>query len=203
MFRKALVAFVLVGLTLPLAVGDKTRQQHTADLFTLIDQADEMVVYSEGFKREFVIYRSSSRKDFEELKLAITLKRAGGPFVCACVDGPEIALFKNKKEIAAVWNHEGTAIGSSVWKGDWENRDPDRWLLWFDRRGKGSAREFFSHTQSENRKATIDERRWLDAMPAGLKPLWSIALRQCHPPNRVPRLKTSQCCARQAVPRLS
>jgi len=114
-----------------------------ARLFALIDQ-DEMIVYSEGFRREFVVYRSPKRKDFEDLKRATTLKPKGGPFLCACVDGPEIALLKKKKEIAAVWNHEGTAIGSSVWKGDWYNADSDRWLRWFDARGMTGARELES-----------------------------------------------------------
>jgi hypothetical protein len=189
MFRELFVAFALVGSTLPLVAGEKSRQEQISDLFVLIDQADEMVVYSEDFKREFVVYRSSNRKDFEELKSAITLKRAGGPFVCACMDGPEIALLKDKKEIAAVWNHEGTAIGSSVWKGDWENGDSDRWLRWFDARGMTGAREFFNRMQSEYRRAAADERRWLDAMPSSLKPLWSNARNQYNPPTEFPDLK--------------
>lgn len=109
----------------------------------------------------------------------------GGPFVCACVDGPEIALLRHAKEIAAVWNHEGTAIGSSVWRGDWENIDPDRWLRWFDARGMTSAREFFDRAQSQYKKAEVDERRWLDAVPSSLKPLWSNARRQYDPPAKV------------------
>jgi hypothetical protein len=189
MFHKLFVAFVLVALTLPLAAREKSTQEQIGDLFVLIDQADEMVVYSEGFKREFVVYRSSKRKDFEELKSAITLKQKGGPFVCACVDGPEIALLKKKKEIAAVWNHEGTAIGSSVWEGDWENSSPDRWLRWFDARGMKSAQEFFEEMQSQYRKAAVDERRWVKAMPSSLKPLWSNALRQYNPPTNFPDLK--------------
>jgi hypothetical protein len=128
-----------------------------------------MVVYSEGFKREFVVYRSSKRKDFDELKSAITLKRDGGPFDCACMDGPEIALLKNKNEIAAAWNHEGTAIGSSIWSGDWENSDPERWLRWFDTRGMTSARELFNDIQSEYKQSAVDERRWLETMPSSLK----------------------------------
>jgi len=110
-FRKLLVPFAL-ALAVPLVAGERSRQEQISDLRILIDQADEMVVYSEGFKREFVVYRSSKRKDFDELKSAITLKRDGGPFDCACMDGPEIALLKNKKEIAAVWNHEGTALAA-------------------------------------------------------------------------------------------
>lgn len=132
--------------------------------FALIDQADQMVVYGEGLRREFVIYRSSKRKDFDALKSAITLKRNGGPFVCACVDGPEIAPLKNNEEIAAIWNHEGTAIGSSVRKGDWENRDPNRWLHWFDVRGMKDAREFHNELQAQSAKANVDEKRWLKAV---------------------------------------
>ncbi|SRR5260221_10091731 len=99
MFRKLPVAFIVIAFTLPLAAREKTRHDRISNLLLLIDQADEMVVYGEGFKREFVVYRSSKRKDFEELKSSITLKRAGGPFVCACVDGPEIALLRHKKEM--------------------------------------------------------------------------------------------------------
>jgi hypothetical protein len=188
-FRKLLVPFALVALAVPLVAGERSRQEQISDLRILIDQADEMVVYSEGFKREFVVYRSSKRKDFDELKSAITLKRDGGPFDCACMDGPEIALLKNKKEIAAVWNHEGTAIGSSIWSGDWENSDPERWLRWFDTRGMTSARELFNDLQFEHKKSAADERRWLETMPSSLKSLWSKTLSQYNPPSNFPDLK--------------
>jgi len=188
MLRRLVVAFALIALTSPLVAGEQSRRQLMSELFVVIDQADEMVVYSEGFKREFVVYRSSNRKDFEELKSAITLKGEGGPFVCACVDGPEIALLKNKEEIAAIWNHEGTTIGSSLWEGDWENSDPDRWLRWFDERGMKDAREFFKDMQAQQRKAGVDERRWLNALPSSLKPLWSNAVRQYDPPTNSPDL---------------
>ncbi|MBZ5648937.1 MAG: hypothetical protein LAO18_00475 [Acidobacteriia bacterium] len=189
MFRKLFVALALVACALPVVAGEKSRLQLTSELFALIDQADEMVVYSEGFKREFVVYRSSSRKDFEQLKSAITLKRTGGPFQCACMDGPEIALLKNKKEIATVWNHEGTAIGSSVWNGDWYNGDADRWLRWFDARGMTGAREFFNQVHREEIRAKEDERRWLKTMPSSLKPLWSNAVSQYQPPGKYPNLE--------------
>jgi hypothetical protein len=189
MFRKLFVALAFVACALPVVAGEKSRLQLTSELFALIDQADEMVVYSEGFKREFVVYRSSSRKDFDQLKSAITLKPRGGPFQCACMDGPDIALLKNKQEIATVWNHEGTAIGSSVWNGDWYNGDPDRWLRWFDARGMKGTREFFNQLHREEKKAEDDERRWLKTMPSSLKPLWSNALSQYQPPGKNPNLE--------------
>lgn len=200
MFHKLFVAFALVALTIPLMAGEKSRQKLISDLFILIDQADEMVVYSEGFRREFVVYRSSNRKDFEELKSAITLKRMGGPSSCACVDGPEIALLENKKEIATIWNHEGTAIGSTVWKGEWRNIDPDRWLRWFDARGMKDAREFFNQLHAQERKAAEDERRWLDAMPSSLKPLWSNARRQYDPPTKFPDLSPLNAALEKQYP---
>jgi hypothetical protein len=188
MFRKELLVIAVLTLTLPSAGREKTRQEQISALFALIDRADQMVVYSEGFKREFVIYRSSNRKDFEDLKAAITLKPNEGPFVCACVDGPEIAFLKNNKEIAAVWNHEGTAIGSSVWEGDWQTSDPDRWLRWFDVRGMSYARELSEQARSASKKADDDEHRWLKAMPSSLKPLWSKAQAEYDPP-KFPDLK--------------
>lgn len=187
--RQLVIALIVTTFALPLLARERTRQEQITSLFALIDQSDEMVVYGEGFKREFVVYQSAKRKDFEDLKRAITLKREGGPFLCACVDGPEIALLKNKKEIASVWNHEGTAIGSSVWKGDWGAADPDRWLSWFDARGMTSARAFFKLVHSESRKAEADEQRWLRAMPLSLKPLWPNALKQYNPPTNFPDLK--------------
>jgi hypothetical protein len=94
MLRRLVVAFALIALTPPLVAGEKSRGQLMSEVFGLIDQADEMVVFSEGFRRESVVYRSSNRKDFQELKSAITLKGKGGPFVCACVDGPEMCRLK-------------------------------------------------------------------------------------------------------------
>lgn len=199
MSSRVLGALLILVVSVPLAAQDSAQKQISA-LFSLIDQADEMVVYSEGFKREFVMYRSSDRKDFEDLKSAITLKAKGGPFACACMDGPEIALLKGKEEIATVWNHEGTAIGSSVWKGDWENRNPDRWLRWFDTRGMSYARKFYEQMQSEQRKAEIDEQHWLKAMPAALKPLWSKAQSQYHPPLQFPDLQPLNAALAQQYP---
>lgn len=183
MFRRCLVGIILLALHIPLNAREKTRREQLAELFALIDRADQIVVYSEGFKRESVLYRSSDRKDFRELKAAITLKPQGGPFDCACVDGPEIALIKSNKEVATVWNHAGTAIGSSVWEGDWENGNPDRWLHWFDVRGMKFPREFFEQTQAQYKKSVVDEQRWLAAMPASLKPLWLEARKKYDPPN--------------------
>ena len=56
MFRKLFVAFTLFAWTLPLIAGEKNTHKLISELSVLIDQADEMVVYSEGFKREFVVY---------------------------------------------------------------------------------------------------------------------------------------------------
>lgn len=84
MLRRLIASLYLVAfLTSPYAAA-RTRQGQIAHLFALIDQADEMVVYSEGLKREFVIYRSTNRKDFEDLKKAVTLKSKGGPSLCLC-----------------------------------------------------------------------------------------------------------------------
>jgi len=183
MFRSRSIALLLLLLSLPASATEKSRRQQLAELFALIDQSDQIVVYSEGFKRESEIYRSRDRKDFDELKAAITLKPKGGPFACACVDGPEIALLKNNKEIASVWNHEGTAIGSSVWDGDWRNSNPDQWLHWFDARAMTSARQFFNQMQTRYKKSAVDEQRWVNAIPSSLKPFWPEARRQYNPPN--------------------
>lgn len=188
MIKKLIVVLMVTAFTLQAAAGEKGRRQLVSELFSAIDQADEMIVYSEGFRREFIIYRSSKREDFEQLKSAITLKRNGGPFICACVDGPEIALLKNNKEIAAVWNHEGTAIGSSVWEGDWETEDPNRWLQWFDHKDIKFPRESFNRDQDEQRKAQLDEKRWQSAMPTSLRHLWAAARKQYDPPLRYPDL---------------
>jgi hypothetical protein len=199
MLRKALLVFSMCALPLPLG-AQKSARDEVLTLFSLIDRADEMVVYSEGFKRESVVYRSSSRKDFEDLKSAITLKTEGRRFPCACVDGPEIALLRNKQEIATVWNHEATAIGSSVWEGEWENQNSDRWLRWFDARGMTYARQFFNQRQFEQRKEVIDEKRWLNAMPASLRPLWSKARSQYNPPLEFPDLRPLNAALAQQYP---
>jgi hypothetical protein len=200
MFCKIALTLTLISMVTPTFAAERTIGQATAEIFALIDQSDEMVVYSEGFKREFVIYRSSNRKDFDELKSAITLKENGGPFVCACVDGPEISLLKDGQEIATLWNHEGKAIGSSVWKGDWDSGDPNRWLSWFDARQITSAREFFNRMQIERRKAIQDEKRWLNAMPSSLKPLWENARRQYNPPLSFPDLRPLDIALAQQYP---
>jgi len=48
------------------------------------------------------------------------------------------------------------------------------------------AREFFNERQAQSRKADMDERRWLEAIPSSVRPLWANALRQYNPPTRLP-----------------
>lgn len=181
MLRQILVALLVLASGTPLFAGDKSREQLVSELSALIDQADEMVVFPDGSRYGSPVYRFSERKDFDELKSAITLSPEGGPFVCACVDGPEIALLRKGKEIGTVWNHDGTAIGSSVWEGDWETSDPDRWLRWFDARGMKEPQRSFNAMQDARKKEVEDEKRWLAAMPSSLRPLWPMALKQYQP----------------------
>jgi hypothetical protein len=51
------------------------------------------------------------------------------------------------------------------------------------------ARESFNSRQAQQQKARIDERRWLNAMPSSLRPLWANAVRQYNPPTHFPDLK--------------
>ena len=185
----------------PCSAQQTSKQAELSELFALIDRADEMVVYSEGFKREFVIFRSTHRKDFNELKTAISLKPRGGPSNCACIDGPEIALLSKNEEVAAVWNHEGTAIGSSVWQGEWENADPERWLHWFDSRGITSAREEFNEKREQLKNAAAAEKRWQRAMPSSIKPLWENALKQYDAiQGRYPEVQSMDSALQQQYP---
>jgi hypothetical protein len=69
MLRRLVVAFALIALTPPVVAGEKSRKQLISELFVLIDQADEMVVYSEGFRRESVVYRSLNRKGLRNSSL--------------------------------------------------------------------------------------------------------------------------------------
>lgn len=179
MFRKLLL-MLLLGAS-AFATG-KTSTEQISALAAQIDQADQMIVYSEGFRREFVIYRSANRRDFDDLKTAITLRDEGGPGMCACIDGPEIALLKDGNEIAAVWNHEGTAIGSSVWEGEWETNDSDRWLHWFDARGIKSPRQSYEERLAQQKQEVENEKRWMAAMPSSIRPLWNDVRKQLYDP---------------------
>lgn len=55
-----------------------------------------------------------------------------------------------------------------------------------------SAREFFNQIQLQSKGAQLDERRWLNAMPSSLRPLWSKAEAQYAPPDRFPDLQPLQ-----------
>ena len=181
--RYIAIVITLLGCCIPSFAKEKSAQAYLSELFALIDRADEIIVYSDGFKRESVLYKSSDRRDLNALKQAITLKPHGGPGMCACIDQPEIALLKKGKEIAAVWNHEGSAIGSSVWGGEWESRDPERWLHWFDQRGmKQAARLMYGVDAAIIKQGELDEKRWEKAMPGSLRPLWTKAREQVGPP---------------------
>lgn len=175
-------SLLYILLLVPTLLHGKTADEAILELSKQIDRADQMVVYSEGFKREFVIYRSTKRQDLDDLKAAISLTANGEGGICACVDGPEIALLIDGQEIATVWNHEGTGIGSSAWEGEWETSDPERWLHWFDVRGINFPRQWYETTGKERKKEADDEQRWMSAMPSSVRPLWDDINKQLYSP---------------------
>src|ERR1051326_563869 len=115
--------------------ADKKRASviRPGDLSELIQKADKLVVYANEAEQT-TIFRSTRRKDLDELSAAIVIQPGEG-VACACLGAPVIALFREGKQIGFLTNQSAHAIGTSLWDMDAVILDPQKWLHWFDVRG--------------------------------------------------------------------
>ena len=140
------------------------------DLSELIQKADKLVVYANE-AQQTTIFRSTRRKDLDELSAAIVIQ-AGEGVACACLGAPMIALFREGKQIGFLTNQSAHAIGTSLWDMDAVILDPQKWLHWFDARGIKGPRREFKRRMAEARQSLADEERWMKAMPASMREPW-------------------------------
>jgi len=100
-----------------------------------IDKADRLVVRHHPGP-DAILFESSDRADFEELKetLALVEFPATGFEHCLCTGNEAIHLYRKGEETVQLTNHHGTSVRCSLWGSDARIVDRNRWLAWLTAR---------------------------------------------------------------------
>jgi hypothetical protein len=153
------------------------------ELARLIDRADKLVVIDNGFDvGRTVLFESSERGDLDALKAAFRVERPDHFVHCMCDGTPAIILSAGGEEIGKITNHHAKLIRcSNLWRSDAPLVDPEALLRWFDDRKIPAPRKEYEEALKQQKEWDEAESRWLEAMPASLKPHWPAAKRSFEP----------------------
>src|SRR5262249_14711892 len=80
-----------------------------------------------------------------------------------------------------VTNHHAKLIRCSLWKSDAGLVDAEAFLKWFDDRNIPGPRREYEVGLERDKEWKDHERKWTEAMPTALRPLWPAAKRSLDP----------------------
>jgi hypothetical protein len=180
-FNLIYAIFFAVG---PFSFADdvsKTHPARPAELPATVSRADKILVTDStpSFSPDgtaapaTALYSSTQRKDISELRDSFIFQPTSGWFRCACIPTVEITLSKSGQELGVIWIFDDLTIGFSDWSGDVRLSDPERFLRWFDHRGIAGPRRGFEGIRALEDADHDAAKRWRDAMPPALRPLWA------------------------------
>jgi hypothetical protein len=156
------------------AVEPKRHAVNPAELAALIDRADKVVVDASPGPEPERLYSSSDRKDLSELKTAISIEPPEGTFHCLCIPFMGIQLLWKKEKLGTILVYpNGITIGFTYWSSDARILDKEKWLHWFDARNMEGPRKAVEEDEELDKQTRANEARWVAAMPASLRPVWS------------------------------
>jgi hypothetical protein len=151
------------------------------ELARLIDRADKLVVLQGPWDGSAVLFESSDRRDLDALKSSLRVERPEQDLHCMCDGTPAIFLYANGEKVGQLTNHHGELIRCSLWRSDARLVDAEAFLRWFDDRKLPGPRKEYEAGLEQYRKSQDYERKWVEAMPTALQPLWPAARRSFDP----------------------
>jgi hypothetical protein len=146
------------------------------DLRKILVNADKIVVKASPTRWSTILFKSTDKKDLEDLWSSLTLVPAAGEVHCMCDGTPAIYVYERGCERVALTNHHGLSIRCSLWDSDVPITDVEKWLSWFDKRRISAPRREVEAMRAQQAENERDWERWLTAMPKGLSTVWSNAL---------------------------
>lgn len=149
----------------------------TGDLAKLFDRADKLVVFQEPWDGSAVLFESSNRRDLDALKMSLRVEQPEEFLHCKCDGTPAIVLYANGVKIGQVTNHHARLVRCSLWESDARLVDAEAFLKWFDERKIPGPRQEYEAGLERDKKFRDNERKWIEGMPASLRPLWTAAKR--------------------------
>jgi hypothetical protein len=186
-------AAMAIAADLDLANSDESKKDErpvTPETLTaLIGDANRVVVTESPLQNAKKLFESTERKDLDALSKALVVIRPDEWFHCMCIGTPAIHIYKDDKLLAQVTNHHGRSVRCSLWSSDARLKDIDSWLKWFDDRKIDGPRKEVDEMRKSLEQGERDRKRWIAAMPKGLKPVWKDSVGQFGNVNPEPLLK--------------
>lgn len=146
------------------------------DLRTVLANSDQIVVKASPTRSSTILFQSTDKKDLEDLWRSLALERPAQWFHCMCDGTPAIYVYERGRERLTLTNHHGLSMRCSLWHGDVRITDTEKWLSWFDERRISGPRQEVEAMRARGAQNKKDGEKWLTAMPAPLKAVWSNAL---------------------------
>lgn len=165
----SLLSLIVVAILIFRSRNDSMQPR---DLTRLIDRADKVVVLQRPCGGCGVLFESSDRRDLDTLKASLRVEMPERHLHCMCDGTPAIFLYANGEKIGEITNHHTMLIRCSLWESDARLVDAQAFLKWFDDRNIPGPRREYEAGLERDKKWQADERKWVGAMPAALKPLW-------------------------------
>jgi len=162
----------LCSALLVVAGESSTRPVKQAELDAKMAMADKIIVLELPVPKAKMLFSSTDRKDLEALMAAAQVVEDAPYEYCGCLGSPVIRLYRKGRLVVEFSNHHGVLMRCSLWKSDAPVKDPEAWLRWFDDRGMTKARQEYQEEELLKKKSQADWKRWMDAMPSCVRPLW-------------------------------
>jgi hypothetical protein len=144
----------------------------------MLARAFKIVVRDSPMADAATIFRSTDRKDLDDLQRSLLLDPPTEPFHCMCIGSPALYLYGPGGERVELTNHHGLSVRCSLWTSDVRVNNSEKWVSWFDRRGISGPRQEFEETCAQEESAKQDWDKWLTAMPKAIVPIWPYSLGQ-------------------------
>ncbi len=185
MLLRAALSLALAIITGPTLTQQElqTKQQtdrpvRPEELRELIGQADRIAIYDYAHAYNAkLLYSSTNAKVISKLKAAMVVEPSSDEASrCLCTGYPEILVFRQNKERVRFSFVQGTFVRASIWTHEAHILDEEKVLRWFDARGIHRPRRESRERHAEEAGAEADEQRWMNAMPASVRPLWPQAV---------------------------
>ena len=148
------------------------------DLYNMLARAFKIVVRGSPLADAATLFRSTDRKDFDDLQRSLLLDPPTEPFHCMCIGSPALYLYGPGSELVELTNHHGLSVRCSLWTSDVRVNNTEKWVSWFDRRGMSGPRQEVEKMSAEEERAKRDWDKWLTAMPKAILPVWPYSLGQ-------------------------
>lgn len=182
--------------------SDPTQHSITAMLATI--ERVRVVPFSnfvEGRAPEPILIDTSDKRSLEAFRTCFAIDEDPTTFGhCMCPGDPFIELYARRffklRLVATLGYHHGVSIRWDAWTWDAVLREPDRLLDWMAEHGAPGPRTEVEEARRQAQESELDAHRWLEAMPAPLRPFWD----QLEPfPDR-DRFEPSLAALRAAMP---